>query len=192
VDAAEVAEPAKMAAASGPPKWQPSYGESALFAMLAGCFYGSSPILVRSALDLAGHDSSIAGGLVSYTAATLAILLVIAVTGQIGHVLATRRSALGWFLLAAILVGLSQMFRYLALAFAPVSVVQPIQRLSNLFRMYFSSLLSRDYEILDDKIIVGSVISLVGALLLSLSIDSMLSALPLPAAIADFARLQFP
>ena len=70
------------------------------------------------------------------------------------------------------------MFLYMALAIAPVTVVSPINRLTIVFRLYFSRLLNPQHEVFGGKIVVGTVISLAGAVLLSLSVDLVSSMLP--------------
>ena len=63
---------------------------------------------------------------------------------------------------------------------APVTVVSPINRLTIVFRLYFSRLLNPQHEVFGGKVIIGTVISLAGAVLLSLSTDLVSSMLPLP------------
>ena len=67
----------------------------------------------------------------------------------------------GFFVCAA------QMFRYMALAIAPVSVVAPIQRLSVLFRFWFARLFNPQHEVFGGKMVAATVVSLTGALALS-------------------------
>ena len=59
---------------------------------------------------------------------------------------------------------MSQFFRYVALALAPVAVVVPIQRLSVVFRLIFNALLNREHEVLDAKVIAVILVSVVGAI----------------------------
>ena len=124
--------------------------------------------------------------------ATLAIAIWILARGQVGHCLDVKREAGQWFVFAAILVGASQLFRYMALALAPVAVVQPIQRLSGIFRVVFSTLLNREHEVLDNTVISATVVSIIGALLLSLSVDSVIATLPLPNWLAAVLRWHWP
>jgi uncharacterized membrane protein len=76
------------------------------------------------------------------------------------------------------------MLRYMALTLAPVSVVTPIQRLSIIFRLYFSRIINPEHEQFGGRIVAASVVSLLGALALSISTDVVQAALPLP----DWAR----
>lgn len=183
---------AKPSASLAKPKWEPKVAEGMILAALAAVCYGSSPILVRAALENVTIQSSIAAGLISYIAATLAIAVWILARGQVGHCLDVKREAGQWFVFAAILVGASQLFRYMALALAPVAVVQPIQRLSGIFRVVFSTLLNREHEVLDNTVISATAVSIIGALLLSLSVDSVIAALPLPSWLAAVLRWHWP
>ena len=87
---------------------------------------------------------------------------------------------------------LSQMFRYLALSVAPVSVVQPIQRLSLVFRFFFSYWFNRDHEVFSSKVWVSTGVALVGAILLSLSAEQLTAMLPLPDWLAAIIRIEWP
>lgn len=160
------------AAAAGNTTFKPKYAEGYSFALLSAVGYGISPILVRFALERSDWQASVAGGLVSYLAATLLVLAIIVLTGQVRHVLDVPRSASKWFGLAGLFVGLSQLLRYMALSMAPVSVVTPIQRLSLIFRLFFS-LMNREHEVFSSRMVTGTIVSLFGAVLLSLSVESI-------------------
>jgi uncharacterized membrane protein len=193
---ARVSDQAETAAegddAPATPKFKPNFAEGYLFALLSGTGYGVSPILIRMGLQDAGPGASLAGGLVSYVAATLAVALLLLWPGQLRHALALNRNSAKWFTYSGILVCLSQIFRYLALAVAPVTVVAPILRLSLVFRVMFSWLINREHEVFSGGVIAGIAISLLGALALSLSADVVRSLLPLPDAVAELLRWQWP
>jgi uncharacterized membrane protein len=97
-----------------------------------------------------------------------------------------------WFVLSGLTVGLSQMCRYMALAIAPVSVVTPIQRLSLVFRVYFGWIINPQHEVFGGRVVGGTVLSLLGALALSVSTDSFLHAVPLPAPVISALAWQWP
>jgi drug/metabolite transporter (DMT)-like permease len=164
--------------------FRPNYAEGYLFALLSSTGYGISPVLVRLALEDRGLDSSLGGGLISYTAATLAFALILLLPGQWRHVRAIDPGAAKWFAISGVCVCFAQMLRYMALAIAPVSVVTPIQRLSLVFRIYFGRLINPQHEVFGGRIIAATVVSLAGALALSVSTELVQSLLPLP----DWAR----
>jgi drug/metabolite transporter (DMT)-like permease len=152
--------------------------------LLATLGYGLSPTLVRAGLAETGL--SLAGGVVSYTAATLAFLLILFMPGRLVHVLSVDRGAAKWFTVSGIFVFLAQMFRYLALAIAPVTVVAPIQRVSLVFRILLSTALNREHEVFDARVVVGMVFSLLGALALTLSVDFVAEFVSLPPWVIDW------
>lgn len=161
-------------------KFEPRYREGYTWAFLSIFGYGLSPIFVRAGLDGAGVGASFAAGLVSYIAATLVVVLWIVGTRQVAHVRELEAEPCRWFALAGILVFLSHLLRYMALALIPVSIVAPIMRMQSLFRIYWSWLLTRDYEVFDRNVMIGTVISVAGAVLLTLPPDAVVQWLPLP------------
>ena len=165
--------------AEKPAAFQPNYAEGYTFALLSATGYGLSPILIRLGLENRGLGASLAGGLISYLAATAVMALVLLWPGQWKHV-AVEREAAKWFTFSGFMVCVSQMFFYMALAIAPVTVVSPINRLTIVFRLYFSRMLNPQHEVFGGKVILGTVVSLVGAVILSLSTDMVTSLLPLP------------
>jgi uncharacterized membrane protein len=146
----------------------PVYAEGYFFAFLSGLCYGASPILVRQGLETRDLASSVAASCISYIGATLVIGLVLLVPGSTRELRRLTPTNAVWFVAAGVLVALSQMTRYMALALAPVTVVAPIGRLSSVFRVYFSWILNREHEVFSSRVITGTFVSLFGALLLSL------------------------
>ncbi len=150
--------------AEKPAAFQPKYAEGYTFSLLSATGYGLSPVLVRVGLENQGIGVSLAGGLVAYIAATAAFaLLVLLWPGQWRHVLAVDREAAKWFTFSGFLVFFSQMFLYMAMSVAPVTVVSPINRLSILFRLFFSRLLNPQHEVFGGSVILATVVSMLGA-----------------------------
>jgi uncharacterized membrane protein len=183
--------PAKATAEVIPP-FKVNYAEGYLWSLLSAVGYGSSPILVALGLHSKGLAGSLAGGVVSYTAATIVAATMLLWPGQLRHVLSIRSGNAKWFTFSGVLVCLSQMFLYMAYAIAPVSIISPIQRLSIVFRIYAGWLINREHEVFGGKVIVGTVVSLIGAIALSVSTETVLAYVPLPEAIASLARWQWP
>jgi uncharacterized membrane protein len=174
------------------PVFRPSYAEGYFWALLSATGYGLSPILVRIGLQGKGLGVSIAGNLVASLAATVVMGLFLLPPRQLRHALAVGREPAKWFTLSGILVAISQLFLYMAMSIAPVTVVSPINRLSILFRLYFSRLLNPQHEVFGGKVVLGTIVSLTGAVVLSLSIDSVQSWLPLPEAALSVLRWHWP
>ena len=177
--AAAAAGGEKVEAAPGH-KFQPRYREGYTWAFLSIFGYGVSPILVRSGFESIGFGSTFAAGLVSYAAATAVVAIWVLGSGKLGHALALKGESRRWFVFAGVLVCVSQMLRYPALALVPVVVFAPIIRLQTLFRIYFSWILTRDHEVFDRNVIVGTLISLAGAVLIVLPADLVAASLPVP------------
>jgi uncharacterized membrane protein len=179
-------------AAEKPPAFEPRYAEGYLFSLLSATGYGLSPILVRVGLEGKGLGASFAGGLVAYIAAALVMGLVLLWPGKLREARAINRESARWFTLSGVLVFLSQMFLYMAMSIAPVTVVSPINRLSMLFRLYFSRWLNPEHEVFGGSVIVGTVVSLAGAVALSLSTDMLQSMVPLPDGLLAILQWHWP
>lgn len=156
----------------------PKLAEGFTWGVLAASGYGVTPILVK--LGLEGVKAPFAAGLVSYLAATLFFCLFLIPRGRLVHVLLVDRSALPWIANSGFFSFLAQMFRYLALAIAPVTVVATIQRLSGVFRLVFSTLLNPQHEVFNWRLVAGTVVSILGAVAMTISIDFVAEYIALP------------
>ena len=137
--------------AEKPPEFEPKYAEG---------YHLRAPVCDRLRLQpdpgarrprSKGLGASFAGGLVAYIAATVVMALILLWPGQLRQALAVNRESAKWFTLSGFLVFLSQMFLYMAMSVAPVTVVSPINRLSILFRLYFSRWLNPQHEVFGGK-----------------------------------------
>jgi drug/metabolite transporter (DMT)-like permease len=178
--------------AEKPAAFQPKYAEGYVFSLLSATGYGLSPVLVRVGLENQGIGVALAGGLVAYIAATAVFALVLLWPGQWRHVWSTDREAAKWFTFSGFLVFFSQMFLYMAMSVAPVTVVSPINRLSILFRLFFSRLLNPQHEVFGGSVILATVVSLAGAVALTLSTDVVQSLIPLPEGVVTLLNWRWP
>ena len=150
----------------------PSYSEGVIWGLVSALGYGTSPLLIMMGLGPdGGLIDSLAGGLISYSSAAIVVAVLVLFAGGTSYMRELDPTAGKWFLASGILVFLSQMFRYMALAVAPVSVVVPLQRLSVVFRVIFSWILNRDHEALGFAVLAGIALSVVGALALTVSAE---------------------
>jgi drug/metabolite transporter (DMT)-like permease len=108
------------------------------------------------------------GGLVSYIAAAAFLMLTFLRPGQLADILSVRGSTGGWFLLSTFAVFLAQFFRYLALGYAPVVLVEPLTRLSGLFTLLFSFFMNRRVESFAPRVIAGIVMAVGGSMLMAI------------------------
>ena len=172
------------------PKFKPRLMEGYVFAFLASLGFGLSPILVSAGLKESGL--SLLGGLVSYIAATLVVAVCLMIPRNFKQLGDINRTSLPWFTLAAVSVWVSHFFRYLALGIAPVSVVQPIQSTSLIFRMIFGYFINREHEALDRYVIGGIFLSFAGALALSISDEMVTQYFNLPAWLVPLTAWRWP
>ena len=156
------------AAATGKPKFKPKLAEGYFFGILCCFCWGSSPILVRAGLD--GTGLALAGGVVSYSAALMAVALVLLLRAPRADARAIDPANMKWFIWIGVTVCLSQIFLYLAMAIAPVTMVQPLMRMSNIFGVLFAWYMNRDHEVFDKSVLMAIGLSVLGAA--ALSIDS--------------------
>jgi drug/metabolite transporter (DMT)-like permease len=178
VEEAAAASEVDPETADKPAPFVPKWTEGIIFSLLSATGYGTSPILIRLALEGRGLSYSVAAGLVAYLASTAFFALFLLWPGRIKEALSVNRESAKWFTISGILVSLSQLFLFMAQSIAPVTVTAPISRLSILFRLYFSRLLNPNHEVFGSQMIVGTIVSLSGALALSVSVDAVGGYLP--------------
>ena len=174
------------------PAFAPRYVEGYIYAGLSTIAYGLSPILIGLGLKASSSKAALAGGVVSYFAATIVIALFLLATRQWKSAYSIGSTARGWFTFAGVFVCLSHVFRYQAMALAPISVVTTLQRLSSIFRIYFGWALNREHEVFDRSVILATVVAMFGAIALSLSTDLVLSMAPWPDWVRRAAQWRWP
>jgi uncharacterized membrane protein len=177
--AGAVAPPAEDAPTARP-RFVPRYAEGYAYAAVAAFGYGLSPIFIGLGLREMGGTGALAGGFVSYVAAALVVGMILIVTRAPASTYRLSRTALGWFMLAGFMVFMSHAFRYAAMALMPVSVVTALQRLSSLIRVF------------DSSVIMATVVSMVGAMALSVSTETFLGLADWPDWLVAIARLKWP
>jgi drug/metabolite transporter (DMT)-like permease len=167
------------------PPFIPLYLAGYVFASGAAIAYGTTPIMARFALAHTGPSTGILGGLIAYLSATTVVGLGFLTSAPL------RRNAGGmrldnarWFAFSGVLVAAAQGFFFCAVALAPVLFVMPLLQTSLAFRMLFSTWLSPHHEVFGGLVISGVVISLSGALLVSMDSGMIVHALALPDALA--------
>ena len=150
-----------------PGAFKPRLLEGWTFALLSCLFWGSSPVLVRAVVG--GTDRALAGGVVSYGAATLVVAFLFLSPAARRDASSMDRESFKWGAWAGVLVCLSQIFHYLALSLAPLTLTQPLMQLQTLFRTLFGWVINRDHEVYSGAVMAALAISLVGAVLVTLN-----------------------
>jgi drug/metabolite transporter (DMT)-like permease len=174
--------------AAGPPPFKPHYAEGYLFGLLAAACYGVTPILIRIVVERGSPAESMAAGLVSYCAATAVLALLMLWPGQLRHVLAIDPVPAKWFFASGVLVTFSQMFMFLALALAPVSVVMPILQIHLVFRYLIARLVNPHHEVFGGMMMVATAVSVTGAVALSLDPEFVIARAVLPESLIGILR----
>lgn len=135
-----------------------------LYGLGCGLSWGISPIFVKMALK--GSGSAIAGGFISFLAATA--VLGISVTARkrrtAGKELIGSAGVL--FFSAGLLSFIANLVRYVALGLAPASIVTPLVATEPVFVMMLSFLFNRKLEIFSRPVIIGTIIVVAGTILL--------------------------
>jgi drug/metabolite transporter (DMT)-like permease len=175
------AAPRSVGAAAAP-KAKPDFSERMVegyvFAFLSSLAYGTSPVLVRAGLE--ESHLSLGGGAVSYGAAVVVVVALLLIRHVRHDVGALDRRGVFWFVVQGVSVCVSQMFLYMALALAPVTLVQPLMRFSPVFRTMFSWVLNREHEDFSAGVMWAIGVSLIGALALGLDTDYVIRILHAP------------
>ena len=178
----------KKAAPATPVSFTPRYAEGYTFAFLAALCYGASPVLVRFASEGKGIAARLAGGVIASAAATAIMILLLFVPGHWRELRAVSPQNAKWFVFSGMLVYVSQIFAYMAVAIAPVTVTAPIIGLANIFRIYFAKLLTPDHELFGRDVYLATAISFLGVVVITASVD----VLPLPEAVKSFLNWRWP
>ena len=160
--AADVTPPRRNAATD------PRYFEGYTFGLLSAAAYGTSPIMIRYALEDTGLG--IAGGMVAYIAAASVLILALAIPGRIKDLRGFDLKVVPMFSASAVAVFLAQLFRFAALAIAPVSLVTPLTRLGVVFVPTLSFIFNRNLESFSLRVLTGIALSGLGAVLLALGV----------------------
>jgi len=171
-----------------PISFTPRFAEGYAFAFCAALCYGASPVLVRYASEGKGIAASLAGGVIASAAATVVMALLLLIPGHWRDLRAVTPHNARWFAFSGMLVYVSQIFAYMAVAIAPVTVTAPIVALANIFRLYFAKLLTPDHEMFGRDVYLATAISFFGVIIITASVD----ALPLPDGLKTFLNWRWP
>ena len=171
--------------------FKPRVAVGFFFALIAALAYGTSPIIVRQALQDVGPLSGLAGASVAYAAATVAVALGLVIPSLRRNVIAVTGENARWFVFSGIFVAAAHGFLYSALAVAPIMVVAPLLQLSLVFRFLFALILNPHHEVFGFLVILGTVVSIAGACAIAIDTQLIVQALTIPEPFATFLRSQF-
>jgi drug/metabolite transporter (DMT)-like permease len=170
------------------PVFKPRVAVGFFFALIAALAYGSSPIIVRQALQDVGSLSGVAGAFVAYAAATVAVALGLVIPSLRRNVMRVTRENARWFVYSGIFVAAAHGFLYSALAVAPIMLVAPLLQLSLVFRFFFALMLNPHHEVFGVVVILGTIVSILGACAIAIDTSIILHTVAIPEPFATFLR----
>lgn len=141
-----------------------------IFPFLTAFFVGVSVIIIRYA-DLQSN-LPIDGVLIAYITASI-FYTPGAFYKQIKSKTLYSHKAIIILAIGGVLSGIAQISRYSALQVAPVVLVASIVATAPLGTMIFSFLFNKKHEILNRKLVLGSIITVVGVILISISLNAI-------------------
>ncbi|MCY4449422.1 MAG: DMT family transporter [Chloroflexi bacterium] len=163
------AAPAQGSGAGGPPAprnpLEVRLLEGYTFAILAALAYGTSPILIRAALMDAARTAAI-GTFVAYSGAAAVLLVTLVLPKRRALIGAINLRVMRLFGGAGLFVFLAQLLRFFALSLADVSVVNPLQRMANVFTVILTWMFNRSLETITLRVVIGVLVSFAGSALL--------------------------
>ena len=139
--------------------------EGYTFSLLAAAAYGSSPILIRAAVE---DETGIAavGTFIAYVGASAMLVATLALPTQ-RHLMGTiNLRYMRLFGGAGFAVFFAQLLRFFALSIADVSIVNPLMRMIGVFTLILSYLLNRRLERITLGVVLGVLVSFAGSALL--------------------------
>ncbi len=139
------------------------HGRGILAGLAGAFFWGISGVLIKPAIAEIG--SPYAAAFVSSIAASLVMAGFLFGKGQREQFVQLRRQSLIPIVIGGIFTTVAQLFRYLALGYSPVSMVEPLIGTTGLFTFFLSFLLNRNIEVFTWKIFVGIAVIVAGAFL---------------------------
>jgi drug/metabolite transporter (DMT)-like permease len=150
---------------SEPPQFELRQAEGYLFAFIAAISYGSSPVLIRAALEDT-DGLAIFGGFISYVAAAAFLLVTLLLPARRHLVEAFDLRVVQAFFGAGLFVFLAQVLRFSALELASVAVVATLMRFAGIFTLVLSWVFNRNLERITWRLVIGVLLSVAGAVLM--------------------------
>ncbi len=153
------------ATASARPAVEMRMVEGYTFSLLASVGYGSSPILIRAALEDASGVAAV-GTFIAYVGASAVLMATLALPAQ-RHLIGTINVRyMRLFGGAGFSVFMAQLLRFFALSIADVSIVNPLMRMIGVFTLILSYLVNRRLEHITLGVVLGVLVSFAGSALL--------------------------
>ena len=147
--------------------------------------------MTRVALQSRGPSSAIFGGLVAYGSAAAVIATMLLLSDALrGNVAAVQRDNIRWFVYSGIFVAVAQGFMYAAVSVAPIMVVIPLLQSTLIFRLFFGWWLNPEHEVFGPRVIIGTVVSIIGACAVAIDTAMVVAVLHIPEGLASLLQWQ--
>ena len=135
-----------------------------VFGFGCGMAWGLSPIFIKLGLEGAGTPT--AGAFISYTAASLFLIVSLLNQKRRSAIVSMTGKAAGLFLTAGSFSCAANLLRYVALNLAPASVVTPLVSITPIFGLVLAYIFNRKLEIFSRPVIIGTLMVATGTVLL--------------------------
>jgi len=135
-----------------------------LTALGAALCWGISPILVK--VGLGEVDSPLLAAFISYAASTIIMCIWLAAPKNFEKLRRVDRRSLAPVIMAAAAMAAAHLFRYFALSYSDLVIVQPLTTTQGLFVFPLSFLLNRELEPFNLRVIFGAVSVVSGVFLI--------------------------
>jgi drug/metabolite transporter (DMT)-like permease len=135
-----------------------------LYGMGAALFWGSSFIFIK--LGLTNGGTPIAGNMIAYLAASIAIIPSLLKQQNKSEMLAADRKSLKLALLVGLTANIAQLLRYLALQYGSVIIITAVIRTSPLGVLLLSYIFNRQYESFSRWVLLSNALLIIGTILI--------------------------
>lgn len=134
-----------------------------MLAALGGALcWGTSPVLIKPAIEEIG--SPLVGAFISYVVASMVMACFLPRRQHREQLVQLRFfPTLTPLLIGGIFVSIGQLLYYIALSYSPASMVSPLLGTNAFFVYLFSFFINRNIEVFTRKIILGMLVTAVGA-----------------------------
>ncbi len=137
-----------------------------MIGLVSASFWGFAPILIKSALP--GVSSPLMATWFSFVFGAIGWILILVGTRKVSGIRRLGKSSITLFLVAGVMTAVAQLFRFSALGLGAVVLVVPvILGVNPIFSLILSAILIRDIEGINKFVIIGIIVSAIGAVLVA-------------------------
>jgi len=138
--------------------------KSLLLSSIVALIFASTTLVIRQGLLISRLP--ITGVLISYLAISPVYLLLLYRKSLRIELINISKSSMRYLIISAILVNVGQLFKYVSLNIAEVSIVGPIVSTEIVLNLIFSAFINRRYEMINYKTILASLSVFLGIIII--------------------------